>query len=520
MQGYNTRSKATSLSTTKVKELDMKTEQDTLVELSHNKEETKPSTTISKATVMDMNDSHALLPDSNDISNKSHVESQHDARTDIEQEALLLDNAQERLLPLVCQSKASFKIPLFESQPSTSFTDAQEWLDIAMIHLQKFSYADDRLILELASYLRGTAARWFRTNQQNLKTCDEFEQHFIAKFQKQIMTQTNDTNNVQQTSSIDQQPMSGNESTLNKHIIQQSSANFTTDQSHLSFVKTAAISISNQSQQDVLKFSGSLDEDPAAQLVGKAQEWYRRHRLQISDIHAFINEFINTFLSTKKTVDIAEASPGLTNEIITSDINTVITKLEQELRLKTSIRIIDDFPSFTGKPSQNIDKWLNDMHRMLIKMNISDDTKHQHIVKELTGAAKEWYNKHQEECSNYISLKNELKTTFSSSIRDEMAFQRLPRQQNHNETIIDYYNHVLDLCKQADPNMSDESIVKYLKQGVKQSFHEKIIEQDPTTPKEFLRVARRIEDIKASLTINTTPTPTPTFTHPHLLYST
>ncbi|CAF3804972.1 unnamed protein product [Rotaria sp. Silwood1] len=153
-------------------------------------------------------------------------------------------------------------------------------------------------------------------------------------------------------------------------------------------------------------------------------------------------------------------------------------------------------------------------------MNISDDTKHQHIVKELTGAAKEWYNKHQEECSNYISLKNELKTTFSSSIRDEMAFQRLPRQQNHNETIIDYYNHVLDLCKQADPNMSDESIVKYLKQGVKQSFHEKIIEQDPTTPKEFLRVARRIEDIKASLTINTTPTPTPTFTHPHLLYST
>ncbi|CAF5098315.1 unnamed protein product, partial [Rotaria sp. Silwood1] len=210
------------------------------------------------------------------------------------------------------------------------------------------------------------------------------------------MTQTNDTNNVQQTSSVDQQPMSGKESTLNKHIIQQSSANFTTDQSHPSFVKTAAISISNQLQQHVFKFSGSLDEDPgiwldsllavientdmnpqqrrdfaAAQLVGKAQEWYRRHRLQISDIHAFINEFINTFLSTKRTVDIAEASPALTNEIITSDINTVITKFEQELRLKTSIRIIDDFPSFTGKPSQNIDKWLNDMHRMLIKMNIN-----------------------------------------------------------------------------------------------------------------------------------------------------
>ncbi|CAF4780216.1 unnamed protein product, partial [Rotaria sp. Silwood2] len=169
---------------------------------------------------------------------------QHDARIDLEQEALLLGNGQERLLPLVCQSKASFKIPLFNGQPSTSFTDAQEWLDIAMIHLQKFSYTDDRLILELASHLRGTAARWFRTNQHHFKTCDEFEQHFIAKFQKQIMTQTSDTNNVQQTSSVDQQHISGNESTLNKHIIQQSSANFTTDQSHPSFVKTTAISIS------------------------------------------------------------------------------------------------------------------------------------------------------------------------------------------------------------------------------------------------------------------------------------
>jgi hypothetical protein len=242
----------------------------------------------------------------------------------------------------------------------------------------------------------------------------------------------------------------------------------------------------------------------AARLIGKAQEWYRRHRLRIFDIHTFINEFIDTFMSPKRTTDTAEAAAVSTNEVITSNINRVTTKFEQELRLKTLIRTIDDFPSFTGKPSQNIDKWLNDMHKMLTKMNITDDTKHQQIAKKLTGAAKEWYNNHQEECLNYMSLKGELKTTFSSLIRDEMAFQRLPRQQNHNEPIIDYYNHVLELCKQADPNMSDESTVKYLKQGVKQSFREKIMEQDPTTPKEFLRVARRIEDIKDSLAINTT----------------
>ncbi|CAF1676938.1 unnamed protein product, partial [Didymodactylos carnosus] len=35
-------------------------------------------------------------------------------------------------------------------------------------------------------------------------------------------------------------------------------------------------------------------------------------------------------------------------------------------------------------------------------------------------------------------------------------------------------------------------------------FREKILDQNPTTPKEFLRYARRIEDIKDSLAINTT----------------
>ncbi|CAF1647549.1 unnamed protein product [Didymodactylos carnosus] len=129
---------------------------------------------------------------------------------------------------------------------------------------------------------------------------------------------------------------------------------------------------------------------------------------------------------------------------------------------------------------------------MLTKMNITDDTKHQQIVRKLTGAAREWYNNHQDECSDSVSLIHELKTTFSSLIRDEMAFQRLPCQQSHSETIIDYYNHVLGLCQQADPNMSDESTVKYLKQGVKPSFREKLLDQNPTTPKEFLRIARRI----------------------------
>jgi hypothetical protein len=511
----NTRSKGNSSVTTKLsseqQEMDMKKEQGTLMELSNNKDQTNTPTTTSKDTETYIEDDHVSSSDFDDTNNnKPHIKLQNDTNVELEHEALLLNNDQERLLSLIGESKTLFKIPLFDGQPSTCFINAQEWLDTTMIQLQKFNYTDDRLILELASYLRGVAARWFRTNQKHLKTCNEFERQFIDKFQGK-------------------QSMLGDHSTSNQHAIQQSSVHLTTDQCHKPFMSTTGIGVGNQPQQQVFIFSGVLHDDPgawldsvlgviehvdmtpqqgrdfaAARLAGKALEWYRRHRLRIVDIHTFINEFINMFMSPKNTVDTGDVAPVLTNEMVTCDINKVTTKFEQELRLKTLIRIIDDFPSFTGRPSQNIDKWLNDMHKMLTKMNITDDTKHQQIVKKLTGAAKEWYNNHQDECLNYMSLKSELKTTFSSLIRDEIAFQRLPRQQKSSETIIDYYNRVLDLCKQADPDMSDESIVKYLKQGVKQSFREKIMEQDPTTPKEFLRVARRIEDIKDSLILNIT----------------
>ncbi|CAF4615911.1 unnamed protein product, partial [Didymodactylos carnosus] len=116
------------------------------------------------------------------------------------------------------------------------FTDAQEWLDIAMIELLKISCTDDRLVLELASYLRGGAARWFRINLQHLKTSKKFEQRFLEQFQEQVITQMDSINDGQWNSSGVQQRMSTDYSTVNKNAIQQSSVNLKTD--HSSHVTT------------------------------------------------------------------------------------------------------------------------------------------------------------------------------------------------------------------------------------------------------------------------------------------
>ncbi|CAF1651389.1 unnamed protein product, partial [Didymodactylos carnosus] len=144
MHSYNTRSKGILLSTTilslelksqsstKLQEMDTMNEDGRLLTLSDDKGQDNTSTTISRTTVTGKEDGHVSSSDSNDINGKSHAELQNDARIDFEQEV-----SQERLLSLVCEPKTLFKIPLFDDQPPTCFTDAQEWLDIAIIQLQK-----------------------------------------------------------------------------------------------------------------------------------------------------------------------------------------------------------------------------------------------------------------------------------------------------------------------------------------------------------------------------------------------
>ncbi|CAF0819191.1 unnamed protein product, partial [Didymodactylos carnosus] len=408
MHSYNTRSKGILLSTTilssestgksaiQLQETDMMNEHGALLKSSNDSEQVSTAAAISTSTVTDEEDGHLSSSVFDDINGKSHVEFQSDVRIDSKQDVSLLDSDQQRLLSLACKPKTLPKIPLFDGQPSTCFTDAQEWLDIAMIELLKISCTDDRLVLELASYLRGGAARWFRLNLQHLKTSKKFEQRFLEQFQEQGITQMDSINDGQWNSSGVHQRMS-DYSTVNKNAIQQSSANLKTDHSsHVttnrnlarmkqsstcklanddsrllnqpqhSLIETTEITKDNQPH--ILKFSGSLSDDPgswldsvlavientamnpqqrrdfvAERLAGKAQEWYRRHRLRIPDIHAFINEFIDTFMPIPVTRDTFEATPILTNEMITSNINIVTTKFEQELRLKTLIKTIDDF---------------------------------------------------------------------------------------------------------------------------------------------------------------------------------
>ncbi len=95
-----------------------------------------------------------------------------------------------------------------------------------------------------------------------------------------------------------------------------------------------------------------------------------------------------------------------------------------------------------------------------------------------------------------------LKQAFGSTKMKELAFEQLRwYNQSFNQSITQYYDNIMELCKRIDPNMADSLKLQYLMAGVKESLKLHIALHDPQTTESFLSFARKVEDT-LSLTNN------------------
>ena len=77
----------------------------------------------------------------------------------------------------------------------------------------------------------------------------------------------------------------------------------------------------------------------------------------------------------------------------------------------------------------------------------------------------------------------------------EITFEQLRTyKQAINQSITQYYDKVIELCKRVDISMNNSMKLQYLMAGVKHSLKLHIALYDPQSPGEFLSYARKIED--------------------------
>ncbi|CAM4989498.1 unnamed protein product, partial [Rotaria socialis] len=85
---------------------------------------------------------------------------------------------------------------------------------------------------------------------------------------------------------------------------------------------------------------------------------------------------------------------------------------------------------------------------------------------------------------------------FGSTRVQELAFEQLKwYKQTVNQSITQYYDKIIELCKKVDPVMPDSLKLKYLMAGIKESLKTHVALQDPQTTEAFLLSARKIEDV-------------------------
>lgn len=157
---------------------------------------------------------------------------------------------------------------------------------------------------------------------------------------------------------------------------------------------------------------------------------------------------------------------------------------------------LDKWPKFSGKRDENVNKWVTDITHELNMVKLSDGQKRSVIQTFLLDDARRWFINNMVDMPDWDSFVTSIQKTFSSTWLQELAIQKVgSRQQGGAETILHYYNEMMELFDTIDFKMADNLKVIYLTTGLKSSIKKEVLRRNPKTPVEFLDTAQAEEKL-------------------------
>ncbi|CAF4256192.1 unnamed protein product [Rotaria magnacalcarata] len=173
----------------------------------------------------------------------------------------------------------------------------------------------------------------------------------------------------------------------------------------------------------------------------------------------------------------------LTTVMAEKTVSTLLSKTLEQTR------------KYSGKSDQDADEWLKDLTTTFRMADITESQALKMIPTFLEGPVKLWFHENSTAFESWSVFKAQFLHTYSSPALKQLASNRLRhRQQQYDESVIEYYTDVMKLCKIIDPNMTDASKFDHLYHGLKPSLL-KILRQAPLTPTAFLEYARPEETL-------------------------
>ena len=165
-------------------------------------------------------------------------------------------------------------------------------------------------------------------------------------------------------------------------------------------------------------------------------------------------------------------------------------------------------PTYFHGSKDDVLDWLEKIEQRFTVANWNDENKLKYISIHLKDDALRWWINISSKITSWSNFVTEVKNAFGSTKMKELAFEQLKwYKQSIHQSITQYYDKVMELCKRINPTMPDSMKLQYLKVGVKDSLKLHIALHDPQDTVSFLSYARKLEDTLSFTDVSREMTP-------------
>lgn len=155
--------------------------------------------------------------------------------------------------------------------------------------------------------------------------------------------------------------------------------------------------------------------------------------------------------------------------------------------------------TFCGTDTVDADEWLKMYERVSIHNRWDPTIMLANVIDYLTGAARVWYDTHEETITSWDMFKDKLRELFGKSTARQVAAKNelAVRAQTATEPYVSYIMDVLALCRQVDRDMPESEKVNHVLKGIADDAFNLLVFKNCTTVDGIIAECRRFEQAKS-----------------------
>lgn len=358
--------------------------------------------------------------------------------------------------------------------------DMGKWLSTLNKLYDDRTYSSPQRIIHTVSLLDDEQKSWYEQNKDEIKDdwtlfCERLEQHTHNYKPAGTNALFNDTSVLNNTAVVVLEELI--DLKFHKYL-------------GVGNAKDWLLQTMNQFKECGLRRDDQFEAIPLL-LEGDAYLWYAENSDGILNFETFTKLFLQQYKSTTSS---PKSSIVGTGALVTSVPDHTSTSHLQ----RTVADEIIKRPTYFRGSQDDVHEWLDKLEQRFAMAQWSDANKLHYISIHLLEDAYRWWMQTSSTINTWSSFTNAVTRAFGSTRAQELAFEQLKwYKQTINQTITQYYDKIIELCKKVDPAMPDSLKLKYLMAGIKESLKTHVALQDPKTTGAFLSSARKIEDIFA-----------------------